>query len=295
MQKSTVGIIGLGIIGSRIANVLRNAEALSGGDALRAKSFDVRVWSRTPRVAELGWMNSPLELIKSCNTVQVFVRDAEALQSCVDDMLPGLGAGKTLINCSTVSVEAIQSVAEQVKNTGADFLDCPFTGSRDAAALGQLTYYVGGDHAAIERARPFLEPTAKLIVPCGAIGAATVLKLATNMVSAITVQALAEGLGVVSAQGIAPQLFLQAMQVNANCSLLVQMKLPSMIAGDFAPHFSLNNMLKDVRYAQSLAEQHALALPTLTAAAEQMDKLVRSGQGDQDYSVLAADFLCQCK
>lgn len=275
----TVGIAGLGIIGSRVAA------------NLRAKGFDVRVWNRTPKKKEPGFTASLEELARNCEVVQIFVRDAKALREVVAAMSPALTKGRTVINSATVSLQATKDVAKLVKKTGAEFLDVPFTGSRDAAAAGQLTYYAAGPVKALERMRPVLEASAKTILNTGEVGTATVLKIATNMVSAVTVQALAEALGVVESAGVPLEMFEKAMEHNANCSGLVRMKLPSMIRRDFTPHFSLKNMLKDARYALALAGQGNMEVPVLTAAAACMAGLEAAGRGDEDYSVLAEHYI----
>jgi 3-hydroxyisobutyrate dehydrogenase len=275
-MSTVMGIAGLGIIGSRAAA------------SLRAKGYQVRVWNRTPKPEADGWQETPAALASACDVIQLFVRDARAL---VEAMQPSLGKGKVVINSATVSLQATREAAKAVRKTGAEFLDVPFTGSRDAAADGQLTYYAAGPAKAIERVRPILEATSKAILYTGDVGTATVLKIATNMVSAVTVQALAEALGVVASQGIDLAKFREAMEANANCSGLVRMKLPAMIARDFTPHFSLKNMLKDARYALALAGQGNMEVPVLTAAAACMAGLEAGGHGDEDYCSVARHYL----
>jgi 3-hydroxyisobutyrate dehydrogenase len=276
---NTVGIAGLGIIGIRVAA------------NLRAKGFSVRVWNRTPKEKEQGFTPSLEVLARESEVIQIFVRDTPALREVIAEMSPALTKGKTVINSATVSFQATKDVAKLVKKTGADFLDVPFTGSRDAAENGQLTYYAGGSAKLLERVRPVLEASAKTVLPTGDVGTATVLKIATNMVSAVTVQALAEALGVVQAGGVPLEMFQQAMEHNANCSGLARMKLPSMIRRDFTPHFSLKNMLKDARYALALAGQGNMEVPVLTSAAACMAGLEAAGRGDEDYSVLAEHYV----
>lgn len=273
------GVIGLGIIGSRVA------------DNLRARGFGVSVWSRRKRPEAPGWVDTALDLVRNSDVIQIFVTDGEALLDVVGDMLPGLGAGRTVINCATVGLSETREAAERVAATGAGFLDAPFTGSRDAAAAGQLVYYAAGDPALLEHVRPVLEASGREILYTGETGTATVLKIATNMISASTVQVLAEALGVVASQGIPGDRFLAAMELNASCSALIRMKLPGMISGDFTPHFSLKNMFKDSRYAMELAGEAGIELPVLTAASDCMAGLVAAGRGDDDYSVLAVNFV----
>ncbi len=275
----TVGVAGLGIIGSRVAGLLRE------------RGFAVRAWNRTPKPGVEGYTDSLETMARECEVVQIFVRDTPALRQVITALLPGLAKGKTVINSATVSLQATKEMAKLVKKTGADFLDIPFTGSRDAAAGGQLTYYAGGPAKLVERVRPVLEASSKTILPTGDVGTATVLKIATNMVSAVTVQALSEALGVVQASGVPLEMFQAAMEHNANCSGLVRMKLPSMIRRDFTPHFSLKNMLKDARYALALAGQGNMEVPVLTSAAACMAGLEAAGRGDEDYSVLAEHYV----
>lgn len=278
-SSPSVGIAGMGIIGSRVAS------------SLRSRGFSVHVWNRTARPDLQGWCPTPAALAAASDIIQIFVRDAKALKEVIDAMLPALAKGKTVVNSATVSLAATREAAKLIKKSGADFLDAPFTGSRDAAADGQLTYYAGGSPKVLERIRPILEASGKQILTTGDIGSATILKIATNMVSAVTVQALSEALGVVASQGVPLEKFREAMEVNANCSGLVRMKLPAMIAGDYTPHFSLKNMLKDARYALALAGHGGMEVPVLTAAAACMAGLEAGGHGDEDYSALARHYL----
>ncbi len=278
-DKTIVGIAGLGLIGTRVAANLRQ------------KGFSVRVWNRSRKSGESGWEKNPAELAAASHITQIFVRDGQALREVITAMLPGLCKGKTVICSATVSLRALKDCAKLIKKTGAEFLDAPFTGSRDSAAAAQLVYYAAGPDKLIEKMRPVLAASSRLVLPCGALGAGTILKIATNMVSAVTVQALAEALGVVASQGIPLESFAAAMMENANCSGLVKMKLPQMMQRDFTTHFSLKNMLKDARCALALAGEGGMEVPVLTAAAACMAGLEAAGRGDEDYSVLAEHYL----
>ena len=274
----SVGVLGLGIVGSRIA------------EGYRASGWKVSVWSRTPREVA-GFLSSPRAVAAAAETIQLFVMNGESLLSAVREMAPVLTPRHLLINSATVPLSATQEAAALVAATGAAFLDAPFTGSRDAAAAGQLVYYVGGSEEAISRARPLLENSSKQILPVGTIGDATVLKLATNMISAATLQVLAEAFALTAAAGIAPEKLQAALEGNANCSGLIRMKAAAMLARDFTPHFSLKNMLKDAQFAQDLATDHHLDLPVHRTATDCMASLTQRGHGEEDFSVLARRYL----
>lgn len=272
-----VGILGLGIVGSRVAA------------NYRAAGFPPIVWSRTKRDME-GFVDSPALVAKQADVIQIFVNDATSLLAVMREMEPQLSARHTIVNSSTVSLSGTLEAAAIAQAKGAAFLDCPFTGSRDAAAAGKLVYYVGGDSSVLDRVTPILNRSAREIIPMGKIGDATVLKIATNMVTATTVQALAEAMAITAEAGIPLEKFLQATEGNANCSGLARMKIPSMTTGDFTPHFSLKNMLKDARYALELAAEHGLDLPALSAATACMQDQADAGQGENDFSVLVTKY-----
>lgn len=278
----TVGVLGLGIIGSRVA------------DNLRAAGHDVFVWSRSVR-ATPGFVASPAEVAELSQVVQIFVRDDEALAAAMNDMRPALRSDHIILNHATVSPAAVRAAAKVCEEAGAGFLDAPFTGSKNAAASGKLVYYIGGEEHLLERVRPVLEASSVKILPLGGIGDATVLKIATNLVSAVTVEALAEAVAITRASGISAERLLAALEPNANFSTLVGMKLPVMISGNYEPHFSLRNMLKDAQFARGIAREAGLEAPVLEGTIAVMARALQAGKGDQDFSVIAEDYTARAK
>ncbi len=272
-MKQNVGILGLGIIGSRVADNLRKA------------GHEVFVWSRSARPVP-NFLASPHEVAEAAGIIQIFVRDSAALIESIEDMKPALKAGHLIMNHATVSKKATLQAARLVEETGAAFLDAPFTGSKMAAQNGKLSYYIGGSDLLLERARPVLEASAAKILPLGAIGEAMVLKIVTNLVSAVIVEAVAEAADITRANGIPLERLHQALESNANYSTLIGMKLPAIIKSDFEPHFALRNMLKDADFARELAAEANLSTPALDCTAAAMRAGVDAGRGDLDFSVL---------
>src|SRR2546423_8320041 len=129
--KKNVGVIGLGIIGSRVREVLRR------------KGFHAFVWNRTPRPVP-NFVGAPAELAEMCDVIQIFVSDDDALLDVVKQLSPGLGPRHVTVAHSTVSPHSMIAAAEIVERRGARFIEAPFTGSKEAAENGQLVYYVGG-------------------------------------------------------------------------------------------------------------------------------------------------------
>ncbi|MEO8043790.1 MAG: NAD(P)-binding domain-containing protein [Spartobacteria bacterium] len=276
-KNKNVGLIGLGIIGSRVAGALRN------------KGFQVFVWNRTPR-PEQNFLGSPVEVAELCDVIQIFVADDEALLETVKQLVPGLTAQHIVTAHCTVAPESIRAAAEMVERRGARFLEAPFTGSKVAAEKGQLVYYIGGDEATLKQVRPILEGSSKEILVIGKLGDASVMKVATNIVTAATAQIASEALALVRKSGIPPELFARAMKCNASNSTTLEMKLPLILAGDFETHFSVKHMLKDVRIASALAKNYSLDLPVTEVSGDMLLEELKQGRGDADYSSVAQKY-----
>jgi len=271
-----IAVIGLGIIGSRAAGRL-------------GASATVRCWNRTPKGAS-GETTTLEEAAGPAEWILLFLKDAAAVREVAGRILDLPPGRRVIVNHSTVDLATTHWLAERCAERGFDFLDCPFTGSRDAAASGGLVYYAAGPDALIDRAEPLLRQTSRSVLRCGPVGAATVLKLVTNLISACTVQALAESLATATRHGIDPALLAEAVARNASGSPLAAMKLPAMARGDFEPHFSLANMLKDSRYALELAAGAGIETPAIRAVSHRMAELCEAGLGGHDYSVLATPY-----
>ena len=185
----------------------------------------------------------------------------------------------------------MRAAAEIVERRGARFVEATFTGSKGAAEKGELVYYVGGTEEALREARPILEASSKEIVYIGAVGQASAIKIATNMVTAASVEAAAEALALIQAQGLPPEKFIEAMRANASYSGTLAMKLPKMLDRDFQPHFSVKHMLKDMEIASQIALSHFLDLRVTAAARDQLVEQTQWGHGEDDYSSVLRKYL----
>lgn len=272
--KTAAGVIGLGIIGGRVAACLRRA------------GHQVWLWNRTVR-PEPNFLSSPAEIAEASRHIQIFVSNGEALHSVLRAMLPALTPEHVILNHATVSPADTLAAAAIVAEKHAAFLDAPFTGSRDAAAAGQLVYYIGGDPQALERVRPQLEASSRHILQIGAVGQASVVKVATNLISANAVASLTEALALLDRYGVELHKLPLALENNAARSGVIDLKLPCMLRADFDPRFSLKNMFKDVQIGLSMAEEKDIELPAAGAFAGIAMAGLQRGWGDEDFSVIS--------
>jgi 3-hydroxyisobutyrate dehydrogenase-like beta-hydroxyacid dehydrogenase len=277
-SSGKAAVLGLGIIGSRAYSRL----AVGG--------WQVRAWNRTPK-GIAGEVGDARIAIEEARWISLYLKDGPAVRQTFETIAGSLGPNQVVLNHSTVDLDTTLWLAGRCESLGCGFLDVPFTGSKLASEGGNLVYYTSGDPVLLEEADSYLRVTAKELIPCGKIGAATVVKLATNLISACTVQALAEALAVATRHGIDPQAFIGAVSQNACSSVLSGMKLPTMAVGEFDPHFSLGNMEKDSRYVRDLAVRAGLDTPAINAVSQRMASLCEEGLADLDYSAVARPYL----
>ncbi|XHR28437.1 MAG: NAD(P)-dependent oxidoreductase [Chthoniobacteraceae bacterium] len=273
-QRIRVGILGLGIIGSRIAAHLREA------------GFPVAVWNRTPKT-EPNFLGSPAEVAQASDVIQLFVADPKAVFEVLEAMGDSLTSRHIVVCSSTIGREATLKAAEIVQARGARFLDTPFTGTKGAADKGQLVYFIGGDDATFEAVKPILEPVSKAIVRIGDIGQAALVKVLTNVISAAAIEVLAETLAILKAEGMDPEIMVKALEHHGARSGMTDLKFPKLLKGDFEDtHFSLKHMLKDVHFSLENATELKLDVPVTQATATAMEEGIEKGWADLDFSVV---------
>ena len=272
-KRLRVGVLGLGIIGSRVAAHLRCAK------------FAVSVWNRTPK-PEANFLGSPAEVAEVSDFLQLFVSDPKAVHDVLDAIGDTLSSRHTVICSSTIGPAATREVAQRVRERGTRFLDAPFTGTKGAAEKGQLVYYIGGDDETFLDAKPILEASSKAIVRIGEIGQAALVKVLTNVLVAVNVETLAEMLAVIKAEGIAPEILTAALEHHGIRSGLSDLKLPGLIAGDYEPHFALKHMLKDLQFALDLGVELKLDLPAAKATTGALRQGMTNGWAELDFSAV---------
>jgi 3-hydroxyisobutyrate dehydrogenase-like beta-hydroxyacid dehydrogenase len=274
---SRAAVLGLGIIGSRACSRLVDA------------GWNVTCWNRTPKGLP-GEVATAAEAVRGAALVSIYLKDSPAVRQVMEQIEDSLVAGQIVLNHATLDLETTLWLDERCRAQGCHFLDAPFTGSKVASANGQLLYYIGGDAALANDLEGYLGVTGKGQLYCGDVGAATVVKLTTNLLSACSVQAMAESLAIATRHGITPECLTEAISLNACASVLATMKMPTMAAGDYDTHFSLSNMAKDSRYMLALAESAGLETPAIAAVSSRMTDLTEQGLGDLDYSAVAKPY-----
>ena len=254
---------------------------------------EVALWTHTPAKAhQLAAEGkgiacaTPKEVAKRSDFVFYCVGDttmARAVSTGKDGLLEGIRPGSVVADCSTVSPAESQELGAAFTAKSVHFLDAPCTGSKPGAENGTLTFMVGGDQAAFDRAKPYFEIMGKRLYYCGPAGQGLRAKLTQNLVLANLMQAFAEGMVLAAKNGVAPELMLDILDNSAAKSSLISAKAPSILKRDFRTNFSTKWMHKDVGLALESAKALDLPLP-LTAITEQMLRAaIAKGYGEDDF------------
>jgi 3-hydroxyisobutyrate dehydrogenase len=258
--------------------------------------FTVAVWNRSRAKADdlvargARWVGSPAEAADGADAIVTMVADDEASRAV---WLGERGAAKTAksgtlaIECSTVSYQHALDLGRDLRARGLVYIDSPVTGLPDAAAAGKLTLLVGADPADLERARPFLTPLSTTIRHFGPIGSGTVYKLINNLMGAIQIAGLAEGLAIAEQAGLDMNLVLEAIESGVAASPQVLRHSKRMAARNFSgATFTAALRHKDAAYAVALAESLLPDVPIGRAAVQAYDKAKAYAPDDDEAKMI---------
>jgi 3-hydroxyisobutyrate dehydrogenase-like beta-hydroxyacid dehydrogenase len=275
-----IAFIGLGRMGHGMAGRYLDA------------GFEVAVWNRSRAKAEdliargARWASSPADAADGADAVVTMVADDAASRAVwlgKDGAASTMKAGTLAIECSTVSYGHALDLARELRGRGLAYVDSPVTGLPDAAASGRLTLLVGAEPADLERARPYLTPLSATIRHFGAVGSGTVYKLINNLMGAIQIAGIAEGLAIAEQAGLDMKLVLEAIETGVAASPQVIRHSKRMAARNFeGATFTSALRHKDAAYAVALAESLLSGVPLMGRAAVEAYARAKAYAPDDD-------------
>ena len=283
MSKPCVAILGLGIMGGRMAGRL-----LSAG-------FTLAVYNRNPESAlpysgAGAWAaSSPDEAASRADVVIGMVADDLASRAVwLGDRgaLAGASRGSTLIECSTLSVGWVRELATAAAQRGCEFLDAPVTGTKPHAASGELLFLVGGAAGVLDAVRPVLSVLGRDAIYLGPHGSGAMMKLIHNFVCGVQAASLAEAMAMIDAAGLERARAVSILTEGAPGSGIVKRVASRAAANDFDPNFTLRLMTKDLMYAENEASAKGIRLKTASSALEVFQQALASGHREEDFSAV---------
>jgi 3-hydroxyisobutyrate dehydrogenase len=260
MSKS-LGFIGLGIMGEPMAGHL-----LAAGHALTVHN---RTKSKADGLVSRGaaWADSPADAAASTDIVFLCVTDTPDVEVVVlgeRGIIHVARPGLIVVDHSTISPAATRRFAEALRAKGARFLDAPVSGGDVGARNGTLSIMVGGDTAAFDITLPLLKDMGKTVTHCGGSGAGQLTKLVNQVLVSVTNLAVCEAMTFAMKNGLDPRKTIQAVSGGAAGSWQLANLGPKMVAGDFAPGFTIDLQQKDLRLVMESAAESKT--PLLAAA-----------------------------
>lgn len=282
-----VGFVGLGIMGQGMVDNL-----LSSGHSLVVWSRD---GSKCDRLAaehptSVAVAASPREVVERCALTWAMLSTPEASQAVfegADGLLAGVGTGKAIVDCATLTPERMREMAHAVRARGGLFAEAPVSGSKAPAAQGTLIFLASGDEMAISLGQSGFDAMGKALHVYGAeAGMGTRMKLAVNMVMAAQLAAIGEGVALCEAAGLSAAQLVDVLSEGAMDSPMVRLKGKAMAERAYPPAFPLCHAQKDVRFALLLADELGVGLPVAGAANELFKRAKGEGRADDDFAAV---------
>jgi 3-hydroxyisobutyrate dehydrogenase-like beta-hydroxyacid dehydrogenase len=280
---ATVGFVGLGVMGGRIAlRLLRAGHTVTGYNRTRAKA----AWLEAEGLRLAG---TPRAVAEAAEVTFSMVTGTAALQAVTegaDGVLAGLAPGKVYVDMSTVSPSASRELAARVAERGAAMLDAPVSGSVVTLEEGRLSIMVGGDREVVDRVRPVLQDIGPTVTHVGPAGQAVLMKIATNLSLAVQMVAFSEGVLLAEKAGIPRETAVEVLLHSVIASPMVRYRGPFVLKQPEEAWFDVDMMQKDMLLALEAGREHDVALPT-TAVTNQLLTTARAmGLRERDFATV---------
>src|SRR5438128_6254113 len=279
----TISYLGLGTMGSGMASNLLKA------------GYDLTVWNRTAAKCEpfarkgARLAESPADAVRDVDLVMYSFSNDQAVEEVIfgaKGILSGIKEGQIAMDMSTVLPETSLQEQEAYAKRGVDFLDAPVFGSRQESADAKLWIMAAGNKAIFEKVKPVLEHLGQTIHYLGKNGNATAMKLVGNLIVALEMEALGEGLVLAQKAGLDLNTVMEVVKVADFRTPLLVSNGQNILKRDFAPSFALKLMLKDASLIEKFGNSLQSPIPALRVAEKNLKSAIALGFGQENASAL---------
>jgi 3-hydroxyisobutyrate dehydrogenase-like beta-hydroxyacid dehydrogenase len=279
----TVGMIGVGIMGSAIArNVAKSGLSIVGYDPDPA---------RMALLAEIGGrpLGSAAEIAAAADVALTSLPSVKALDETAAAIAASARPGLVVAELSTLPIEAKERARDRLAAAGVPLLDCPLSGTGAQAVTGDLVVYASGDRAAFDKAEPVFARFARLTRHLGAFGNGSRMKFVANLLVAIHNVASAEAMVLAKKAGLDPALVVEVIGSGAGTSRVFELRAPMMARDEYQPAtMKIDIWQKDMTIIAAFANSLGVDTPTFTATAPVYDEAIRQGLGGEDTAAVGA-------
>ena len=283
MKERTVGMIGLGIMGSAMsANLARAGFRVAGFDVVpRRRAEHVRAGGIATR--------SPRDVARRSNIIITSLPSARALAEVAAEIAASAARGAIVIETSTLPIPVKEAARDVLAKPGVILLDCPLSGTGAQARVKDLLIYVSGDHAAYRKTIPVLSGFTSANYYVGPFGSGSKMKFVANLLVAIHNVAAAEAMVLGMKAGLDPALILKVVAGGAGGSRMLQVRGPMMVKGDYSEATMKNEVWqKDMTIIGDFARALECPTPLFAASAPIYNAAMAMGLGNQDTGAVCA-------
>jgi 2-hydroxy-3-oxopropionate reductase len=280
---STIGFIGLGIMGSPMAVHLQKAgHQVSGYNKHR---------DTTGPLVEAGGRSasSIADAVQGADVVAIMVPDSPDVQEVLtgpDGVFESAAPGTLVIDFSSIRPDVTAELAQIASERGFRLLDAPVSGGEAGAKNAVLSIMVGGAAEDFAAAKPIFDAVGKTIVHVGPSGAGQTVKAANQLIVAVNIEAVAEALVFLEAYGVDTEAALDVLGGGLAGSKVLEQKRENMLRRSFGPGFRIDLHHKDMGIVTSAAREAGVILPLGAIATQLMASARACGDGDLDHSAL---------
>jgi 2-hydroxy-3-oxopropionate reductase len=282
-QLPTIGFIGLGIMGRPMArNLLKAGYRLIVRDVVPEAVAEIVAAGATEAA-------TPREVASASDVLITMLPDSPDVEQVYlgpDGAFEALRPGWLAIDMSSIAPSTARLLHERAADAGADTLDAPVSGGDKGAQAGTLSIMVGGSDESFARGKPILEAMGTTIVHVGPAGAGQVVKAANQVVVALVIGAVSEGLLLAAKAGADPDRVVEVLQGGLASTRVLEMRRENMLKGSFEPGFRIKLHIKDLKNALALAREAGVVLPLTALVEQEMQALRIAGRSELDHSSL---------
>ncbi len=276
-----IGFVGLGIMGyGMAANLIEKSKNFIYGFDL-AEEARRRFEKKGGKITETAE-----ELYCHCDIICISLPTDTIVQHTVQEILRTARPGTIIIDFSSSSPTMIQQLAIEAVQKDMHILDAPVSGGEQMAWEGTLTIMVGGEKKIFSQLLPVLHMMGKTITYMGPSGCGCIAKVANNMMVGIHLLAVGEAFVFAKKAGLDPEVLFSAIKDGFAQSMVMDVKVPKILARDFQASARIAVHLKDIRHAEEMADTLGVKLVLTDIVREQMEWMERNGMIGEDQCAL---------
>lgn len=271
-----IAFLGLGIMGSSMAkNLATKGHTVIGFNRSKDKVEQLKQYG-------IHIASSPQEAVSDCEIICTCVTNGDVVRSLLFDneTIKAISPNAIVIDFSTTSPSDARDLYSSLKKRNIHFLDAPVTGGDIGARDGTLSIMVGGDEEILERALPIMNSVGKRVFHFGGPGSGQIAKAVNQLVSGISLAAMAEGLTFGKKAGLPLEMLIELLTTGTANSWVLEKVSPRVLKGDFAPGFHVKNQVKDLNFSIDEATKVGVDLPFGKLVRATLQKLIDEGKGD---------------